>query len=56
MKFIAQNIFNNYRAMGARNEMPLYQNIEDNQFSPLLISQRAALQLQHKTTTGAMKE
>ena len=29
---------------GARNEIPLYQNIEDNQFSPLLISQRAALQ------------
>ena len=29
---------------GARNEMPLYQNIEDNQFFPLLISKRAALQ------------
>jgi len=29
---------------GARNEMPLYQNIENNQFFPLLISQRAALQ------------
>ena len=29
---------------GARNEMPLYQNIEDNQFFPLLISERAALQ------------
>lgn len=33
-----ENIF------GARNEMPLYQNIEDNQFFPLLISERAALQ------------
>lgn len=32
------------KIFGARNEMPLYQNIEDNQFSPLLISQRAALQ------------
>ena len=29
---------------GARNEMPLYQNIEDNTFFPLLISERAALQ------------
>ena len=33
-----ENIF------GGRNEMPLYQNIEDNQFFPLLISERAALQ------------
>ena len=32
------------KIFGARNEMPLYQNIEDNQFAPLLISQRAALQ------------
>ena len=30
---------------GARNEMPLYQNIEDNNFFPILISERAALQL-----------
>ena len=29
---------------GARNEGPLYNNIEDNQFFPLLISKRAALQ------------
>ena len=32
------------KIFGARNEMPLYQNIEDNQFAPLLITQRAALQ------------
>ena len=32
------------KIFGARNEIPLYQNIEDNQFSPLLISKRAALQ------------
>ena len=32
------------KIFGARNEMPLYQNIEDNQFYPLLISKRAALQ------------
>ena len=27
------------KIFGARNELPLYQNIENNQFSPLLISQ-----------------
>ena len=32
------------KIFGARNEMPLYQNIEDNAFFPLLISERAALQ------------
>ena len=30
---------------GARNQLPLYQNIEDNNFFPLLITERSALQL-----------